>query len=871
VDPGEGCDDGNGQSLDGCSSNCVVDGFDEVEVNDTLAEANGPYGAGVLLRGSIKPGSDVDYFAFLVPEVADLHLETFGASGFGSCPSVDTVLTLLAPDGAVLASDDDDGLDACSRIDRTLSAAAGHVPPGTYYARVEAYAGYKPIPAYGLAITFDALCNDGVKQGLEECDQGPGCALGCDRIPLCGDGFIDAPEVCDDGNASSGDGCSAGCQYELLGESEPNGSAATASGPFSPNVLLGGSIDPAGEVDTFALLLPFTGDLELRSFDGAGPGSCAGIDTRLTLLAPDGSTVLVDHDQGGLESCAAIDPAVPSGKSARHLAPGTYFVQVRDALGGAVIPAYTLLATYAARCGDGLVSGSEECDGGPGCGPSCDRLPLCGDGFIDAPESCDDGNLTGGDGCSAACVIELTPEIEPNGDAPTATGPLVPHALIQGAIMPGDDVDYFAVILDATSDLYLETFDGDGPGSCVGLDTVLSLHGTNGLSTLAYKDGGGLGQCSRVDPASDPGARHLPAGTYFVEVQDAQNDTVIPAYRLEIRVTARCGDGKVEGFEECDGGPACTATCDRVPLCGDGLIDLPETCDDGNSMSGDGCSATCQMEVVAEVEPNDDTAAADARALAPQPVKLSGSGFVSGAITPVGDVDLYRVELAAAATLRLETFDQSATGCTIATTLRLRDAGGAELYSDDNSGISTCSSLVLHLAAGVYYASVEERDDNALISNYRLSLQVAGDGGSEIEPNDGAASATPIAGSEVVVQGEHLLGDDTDFYALTLPAGASLRAEIIEGGEAGAEACEGFDLDSYLTLYDAEGLTLGTDDDGGRGYCSSFDGVGAIPASPFAHLLPGGLYFLAVEASPSAQAPGDSAGQFAYRLVLSTR
>ena len=95
VDPGEGCDDGNGQSLDGCSSNCVVDGFDEVEVNDTLAMANGPYGAGVLLRGSIKPGSDVDYFAIVVPEVADLHLETFGASGFGGCANIDTVLTLL--------------------------------------------------------------------------------------------------------------------------------------------------------------------------------------------------------------------------------------------------------------------------------------------------------------------------------------------------------------------------------------------------------------------------------------------------------------------------------------------------------------------------------------------------------------------------------------------------------------------------------------------------------------------------------------------------------------------------------------------------------------------------------------------------------
>jgi TonB family protein len=46
----------------------------------------------------------------------------------------------------------------------------------------------------------------------------------------------------------------------------------------------------------------------------------------------------------------------------------------------------------------------------------------------------------------------------------------------------------------------------------------------------------------------------------------------------------------------------CTENCPPVtdvapvPVCGDGSVDASEACDDGNTASGDGCSATCQVE-----------------------------------------------------------------------------------------------------------------------------------------------------------------------------------------------------------------------------------------------------------------------------------
>ncbi len=68
-------------------------------------------------------------------------------------------------------------------------------------------------------------------------------------------------------------------------------------------------------------------------------------------------------------------------------------------------------------CGDGIVEGTEKCEGGAtaGCTKDCQFIPKCdesgkcesecGDGLL-LGEACDDGNLINGDGCSDLCVVE---------------------------------------------------------------------------------------------------------------------------------------------------------------------------------------------------------------------------------------------------------------------------------------------------------------------------------------------------------------------------------------------------------------------------------------------------------------------------------
>jgi len=65
-------------------------------------------------------------------------------------------------------------------------------------------------------------------------------------------------------------------------------------------------------------------------------------------------------------------------------------------------------------CGDGIadLGNGEQCDppGVASCDAHCRSglsTAICGDGAIDAEEECDDGNEADGDGCNAACRVEL--------------------------------------------------------------------------------------------------------------------------------------------------------------------------------------------------------------------------------------------------------------------------------------------------------------------------------------------------------------------------------------------------------------------------------------------------------------------------------
>jgi cysteine-rich repeat protein len=172
--------------------------------------------------------------------------------------------------------------------------------------------------------------------------------------------------------------------------------------------------------------------------------------------------------------------------------------------------------------------------------------------------------------------------------------------------------------------------------------------------------------------------------------------------RLHIAVTE--GDSLfivVDGNGAAESGAYFLSVRSRAVVCGDANRDLAEECDDGNIGSGDGCSATCQLETN-ESEPNGAAGQAD---------PYTGFPFLA-AISPGNDVDWFSVTLEAPNTkLTAETFDLGDGACSkelMDTLVEILASDGTRVIEfDDDGGSGFCSTVTAEgLTPGTYYVRV---------------------------------------------------------------------------------------------------------------------------------------------------------------------
>ena len=150
------------------------------------------------------------------------------------------------------------------------------------------------------AVCGDGVTTPGVNGTGEECDYSDPatsahCDMSCNLVPYCGDGHLDVGETCDDGNNTSGDGCSATCTTES-GSSSYTISAmwtletlATTVQPCPPGfdtaALYSQRVDASGNA---------IGNPAVDAFDCNSPG--AGITTPLAAGLYSVSLEIQNHD-----------------------------------------------------------------------------------------------------------------------------------------------------------------------------------------------------------------------------------------------------------------------------------------------------------------------------------------------------------------------------------------------------------------------------------------------------------------------------------------------------------------------------------------------------------------------------------------------
>lgn len=488
------------------------------------------------------------------------------------------------------------------------------------------------------------------------------------QLPTCGNGITQGVEQCDDGNMVSGDGCTPDCKLEgnFVNEMEPNQPLPSANSVNGVDGIFA-SIQPVGDQDFFSFDITVPGSSVALEVGDGFMGCPTGFDSVLYLYSPTG-TLIVSDDESGVDSCSLISPATHA--EAANLPAGKYTAKVEEYLNDNSQGSYVLKIKISA--------------------------PGCGDGLLQIGEECDDNNTTAGDGCSATCMLEgmYLLEMEPNNVA-NAANTINGYDGARGAIQPIGDQDYFSFdVTVPNSSVRIETTNGYG-GCPTGFDSLISLYTSNNQLVVS-DDEDGADACSLISPQLDVEATNLAVGKYRIKVEEYNNDATQASYVLKVKV--------------------------MPPGCGDSLLTPGEQCDDGNTMSGDGCSATCMSEPPWEIENNNMLANAT-------PLWPATTMFY-GAVLPIGDVDYFSFTLPAGKKPLLEVHNiGSNANCDFDSLITLYDSAGTMIASDDDLGTNSCSRInavdypaVANLPAGTYYVVVGDYGDNDAIASYQLDV-----------------------------------------------------------------------------------------------------------------------------------------------------
>jgi cysteine-rich repeat protein len=216
ADPPEECDDGNLDDGDGCTGQCTEEYCGDGSVNGggvvtaielTFLSCTAQFG-GLQINGVSSPfnavgtacGCDGEFESILFTDPFLLGALQDGSNAFQvSFGNMDRRI-IVELSWIELVVYREGAMQRITLYEKNSGDAASHDTDVCDDA---------PVPS-GQWFNLDA---DILLPPPEECEPAntATCDDQCQRVPVCNDGFVDEPEVCEDGNTDSGDGCRGDC------------------------------------------------------------------------------------------------------------------------------------------------------------------------------------------------------------------------------------------------------------------------------------------------------------------------------------------------------------------------------------------------------------------------------------------------------------------------------------------------------------------------------------------------------------------------------------------------------------------------------------------------------------------------------------